>query len=143
MGPRRLRDPVNDEYYDDSCAPPSHQTPSPAGSGGGEGRDQGRAPPGALGPSGPRLWHCHMSPRPLGASIPDGHPGLEPSPTWGVLSADGSTGLGAGSLAEPGLLWESWPLTSRRWSGQHSSAQGRARAGRPGSHRVGGLRASS
>lgn len=83
-GPRRLRDPVNDEYYDDSCTPPSHQTPSPAGSGGGEagtraGLGRGRWAPlapasgVAVCPQGPRepvsltgtqAW----SPVPLGAS---------------------------------------------------------------------------
>lgn len=141
MGPD-TQDPVNDEYYDDSCT--LLQPPDPVSSrgvgGGRAGTRQGSA--GGAGPSG---------------SLPLALPYVPKAP-WEPVSLTGTQAwspvpLGASSVptaaSASGGVWrsrasgESWLLTSRHWPGQRSSARGQARAGRPGSHQRGASRASS
>lgn len=86
---------------------------------------------------------CPQGPQALRANVPDDDPCLEPSPTRGAFGNQWRHRLQGWVFGGAGHVLESWALTSRRWPGQCSSAQGWGRAGQQGSHQVEPHHASS
>lgn len=147
--PRRCRDSVNDTYYDYSHTPPSPLRLcllQGVGGGGGQGQGQGSA-------KGARpLWTLPLESPSVPKAPKPWEPMfvvhdclcLEPSSTGVPSGTSGSTGFRGGWVSGGArLVLESWALTSPRWPGQCSSAQGWGQAGQRGNHQVGRHHASS